>query len=52
MSNLINLDDYREIWTTKTVVCPVCAKLWQAVYIFETEVLECPKCGVFIETID
>lgn len=46
--NVINLDDYREVWTTKKINCKVCNKLWQAVFVFDTEFLECPKCGVFI----
>lgn len=44
MSNVVNLDDHRQIWTTGQVTC-ACGHEWTAVYAAVNAALECPKCG-------
>ncbi len=44
MTDTINLDDHRPIWTSGQVMCS-CGHEWTAVYAAGGAALECPKCG-------
>lgn len=44
---IVDLDDYRKIWSTGAAACAACGHDWQAVYPVGAEDvgLECPSCG-------
>jgi len=44
---IIDLDDYRKVWSTGAAACAACGHEWQAVYPIGAEDvgLECPACG-------
>jgi hypothetical protein len=43
-TNIIELDDYRPIWVTYRIVYTCCGYEAQAVYVWDADKLECPKC--------
>ena len=44
---IVDLDDYRKVWSTGAAACAACGHEWQAVYPIGAEDvgLECPSCG-------
>ena len=47
--NVLNIDDYRKIWVSTSMVCDFCSKKWLAVHQIKTDYLECPKCGKMVK---
>jgi hypothetical protein len=42
---VIDIDDYREIWETDIIKYLCCGEIRIATYYVWSETLECPKCG-------
>lgn len=45
MRTIINLDDYREIWTAEYLECEYCAYRWVGVIPSDIVRVECPNCS-------
>ena len=39
-------------WTFGKLKCSICNYVYIAVYNLETEKVECPECGVFIDLLE
>lgn len=44
MSNIIDLDEHKEVLTNTTVSCKLCDKKWVGTHHKDTFALECPEC--------
>lgn len=47
-SNVINLEDYRPVWTNSKMCCSNCQSVWVATFHIDTEKLECYNCGELV----
>jgi hypothetical protein len=44
-AQVVDIDDYREIWTSEIILYLCCGEIRIATYYVWSETLECPKCG-------
>lgn len=49
MCDVVELDDYREIWKSELVICYRCTYTWTAVFHKNLQELECPNCEAMTE---
>ena len=45
---VINLEDYRPVWTNSKMCCSNCQSVWVATFHIDTEKLECYNCGELV----
>jgi hypothetical protein len=48
-NNLVDLEDYRKVWSTGEIYYLCCGHIAVSVFHQDSKKLECPKCGMMTE---